>query len=161
PIGGVVARRGHAGLVCSMDEGGSEFYQLSVFDPVAVRHRMLTDGRSRNSNPVWSPDGALLAYTSTLRDGRSNDIWLLDYARFSDGAAPRVLVEAPDTTLWAPTDFSPSGDRLLALNYISITDSRIHLVDVATGEQIRVAGGGDEIGHYSAIAPRFGPDGQG
>ena len=161
PIGDVEDRPGHAELVFSMDEGGSEFYQLYAFDPADARHRMLTDGRSRNSYPVWSPDGALLAYTSTQRDGRSNDIWLLDYARSPERSAPRVLLEAPDPTLWAPTDFSPSGDRLLALNYISITDSRIHLVDVATGERRRVAGGENEIGNYSAITPRFGPDGRG
>jgi len=162
PIGDVADRPGHAELVFSMDEGGNEFYQLYAFDPADARHRLLTDGgRSRNSNPVWSNDGALLAYTSTRRDGRSNDIWLLDYTQSPDGAAARLLVQAPDATLWAPSDFSPNGDRVLVLNYISITDSRIHVADVATGKLERVAGGDDEIGNYSAIMPRFAPDGRG
>src|SRR5690606_32014493 len=162
PVGGVADRPGHAELVFSMDEGGNEFYQLYAFDPADGGHRLLTDGgRSRNSNPIWSGDGARLAYTSTRRDGRSNDIWLLDYGHTPDGSAARLLVEAPDTTLWAPSDFSPSGDRVLVLNYISITDSRIHIADVATGKLERVAGGDDETGNYSAIMPRFAPDGRG
>jgi dipeptidyl aminopeptidase/acylaminoacyl peptidase len=158
PVGGVADRPGHPELVFSMDEGGSEFYQLYAFDPADGEHRMLTDGRSRNSNAVWSGDGARIAYTSTLRDGRSNDVWLLDYAHPQE---PRILLEAPDPTLWAPADFSPDGENLLVLNYISITDSRIHVADPATGEMRLVAGGDDEIGSFSAVTPKFGTDGRG
>lgn len=161
PVGGVADRPNHAELVFSMDEGGSEFYQLYTFDVATAEHRLLTDGRSRNSNPVWSADGSLLAFTSTRRDGRSNDVWLLDYERARDSTEPRLLLQAPDPTLWVPSDFAADGSSLLVLNYISITDSRIHLVDVASGTARLVAGGGDEIGSYSSIIPKFAPDGRG
>src|SRR5690606_10448616 len=51
--------------------------------------------------------------------------------------------------------------RLLVVNYISITDSRVHILDAATGETTLVAGGEDEVGNYSAISPQYDADGRG
>ena len=78
PIANVRRQPTGSSLGFSMEEGGSEFYQLFLLDPDSGDSRRLTDGSSRNSVPKWSRDGNLLAYQSTRRDGRSNDIWLME-----------------------------------------------------------------------------------
>jgi hypothetical protein len=53
----------------SKDTGGGEFYQLFRFDTRSSAITLLTDGKSRNTAPVWSRDESLLAYSSILRNG--------------------------------------------------------------------------------------------
>lgn len=158
PANGVARRPGHAEVLFSMDEGGSEFFQLFLLDPRTGQPRRLTDGESRNSGGTWTRDGRRLAWTSTRRDGRSNDIWSMSVA---DTATARVVLEAPDGTWWGASDWDEAGERLLVGNYVSITDSRIHLLDVATGELRRLAGGDDDPAAWLGITPRFAADGAG
>ncbi len=154
PVGGAEGRPGREEVLFSMDEGGGEFYQLFVLEPGSGAARRLTDGGSRNGAATWSRDGERLAFTSTRRNGRSNDIWVV---AADDTASARVALEAPDGTYWAAVDWDATGERLLIGNYVSITDSRIHLLDLRTGEARRLAGG--ETGVHQPVA--FGPDGNG
>lgn len=138
PIGGTIRRPGTNLLTFAMDSGGSEFSQLFSLDADSGSVTMLTDGESRNSSPLWSPDGGKLAFQSTRRDGRSNDIWVMDGV---DPNSAGVALAADDGSWWGPVNFSDDGDRLLALRYISITNSHAVLVDLRTGEKARVDGG--------------------
>src|SRR5689334_11611703 len=63
-------------IVFSQDQGGGEFYQLYRYDLQNGRVRLLTDGKSRNTGPRWSESGKWLAYTSTRRNGKDNDIYI-------------------------------------------------------------------------------------
>ncbi|HZX25231.1 MAG TPA: S9 family peptidase [Woeseiaceae bacterium] len=132
-------------LIFAMDAGGNEFSQLFLFDPLVSRSRMITDGESRNGGVVWSRDGERIAFQSTRRNGASNDVWMmpLDQAD-SEPEAARLVLAAPDGTWWGPADFDEPGERLLILNYVSITDSRIHLLDLDSGETTLLAGGDDD-----------------
>jgi len=138
PVGGVAPRPGHRQMAFLMDEGGSEFSQIFLFDPADGSHRMISDGESRNGGLQWSDDGRYLAFQSTRRNGRSNDVWMFDFE--SDNNQPRLVLEAPDGAWWGPADFSPDNAKLLVQQYISINDSRIHLVDLASGEATRLRG---------------------
>jgi len=158
PVRGTLRRPGSGELVFSMDVGGSEFFQLFAFDPSTGERRLLTDGESRNSSASFSRDGRQMAYLSTRRNGRSNDVWLMEVDR---PESARLLVEAPDGTSWTPGDWSADGERLLIANYVSANDSRIHVVDVGSGEMTRVVGGGDSPSSYLGVSPRFTPDGEG
>ena len=42
-----------------------------------------------------------------------------------------------------PAEFSADGSRLLVANYVSINDSRVHLLDVESGALTPLAGGDD------------------
>jgi len=140
PVGQVARRPGHETLAFTMDEGGSEFDQIFLFDPADGSRRMISDGESRNGALQWSDDGRFLAFQSTRRNGRSNDVWLFDFES-GDPGEPRMVLEAPDGSWWGPVDFAPGNDRLLVVQYVSVNDSRIHVVDLATGERRRIAGG--------------------
>jgi dipeptidyl aminopeptidase/acylaminoacyl peptidase len=156
PVRGPTRRPGSEEVLYAWDVGGGESFQLTLLDPATARSRHLTDGTSRNLSPVWSDDGQRLAYTSTRRDGRSNDIWVMNVA---DTASARGVLEAPAGTFWVATDWDPAGERLLVANYVSITDVRVHLVHVETGQLEPVAGGADRPGAYLPAA--FAPGGAG
>ena len=140
PVGQVARRPGHEMLAFTMDEGGSEFAQIFLFDPADGSRRMISDGESRNGALQWSDDGRFLAFQSTRRNGRSNDVWLFDFES-GDPGEPRMVLESPDGSWWGPVDFAPGNEKLLVLQYVSVNDSRIHVVDLASGERRRIAGG--------------------
>jgi dipeptidyl aminopeptidase/acylaminoacyl peptidase len=156
PVRGTSRRPGHPEVLYSSDTGGGEFFQLFLLEPGAARARRLTDGSSRNTWPVWSDDGQRLAYSSTRRDGRSNDVWVMSV---DDTASARVVLEATGGSYWVASDWHPSEDRLLISDYVSVTDSRVHVLDLTTGEHRRIAGGADAPGTYLPAA--FTPDGEG
>ncbi len=145
-------------MLLLMDEGGAEFFQLYLFDPSRSEARRLTDGESRNSGARWSRDGRRLAFQSTRRNGASNDVWMLDPARPEEA---RLLLEAPDGAWWGPADWSADGGRLLINHYVSANDSRIHLLDLASGEHRLMAGGDAEPGNHTGVRPHFDAGGAG
>ncbi len=63
-------------LLYSIDVGGSENFQLYLQDTEDLKAKaiLLTDGKSRNTDPVWSKDGRLIAYASNRRNGKDRDI---------------------------------------------------------------------------------------
>ncbi|MBT8136244.1 MAG: alpha/beta fold hydrolase [Gammaproteobacteria bacterium] len=142
PAGGVALQPGGRKITFSMDAGGSEFNQVFLLDPVGTSEAvMLTDGESRNGVVVWNEEGTAIAYQSTRRNGASNDIWSMPV---DDPDAARMILESPDGTWWGPADFSPDNNRLLVTNYVGNADSRIHLLDLETGNHRMVAGDPDE-----------------
>lgn len=136
------------GPVCFlMDAGGKENSQLYLYYPASGEHTLLTDGQSRNSAPLWSPDGQRLAYSSTQRNGRSNDVCLL---RLDEPTARAPVYMAPDGAWWGPADWSRDGARLLVQQYISVNDSRIHQLDLPSKELQLIAGGGERPSRNAA-----------
>ena len=137
PITEVVRQPEGPELAFTMDSGGTERSQVFLLNPRTAVSQMLTDGNARNSRLVWDKSGTRLAFQSTRRNGRSNDIWLMDISR-PESAAP--VLEAPDNHWWGPVDFSEDGRYLLVQQYMGALDSRIYLLDLQTGERQLLAG---------------------
>ena len=138
PVGGITRQPDGSTLLFTMDAGGSEFAQIFLLDPGGTAEAaLLTDGESRNTGVIWDRVGKEIAFQSTRRNGASNDIWMMDV---SDPASARMVLESPDGTYWAPADFSADNGRLLILNYVGNADSRIHLLDIASGDLTLLAG---------------------
>src|SRR5436305_2250492 len=72
---GVLTRPKHNQVLFSMDEGGAENYQLFLMDRTGGEPRRITDGKSRNTSPAWSPSGELLAWRSNALSGRDMDVY--------------------------------------------------------------------------------------
>lgn len=140
PVSAVQRRPQHDELSFTMDSGGSEFSQIFLLDLNSGQHRLLSDGKSRNGALAWSDDGQWLAFQSTRRNGRTNDVWVMNPAQ-PDQA--RMLVPADDGYWWGPVAFSPDLKQLLVAQYVSANDSRIWLVDIASGEKRLLTGGGE------------------
>ena len=110
---------------------------------------MLTDGESRNGATTWDRDGRQIAYSSTARNGTSNDIWMMDP---DDPASARIIVESRDGAYWSPAEFSASGSKVLVQSYVSIADSRVGVVDLDTGALSILAGGRDNRSTNSPVS---------
>ncbi len=114
----------------SQDTGGGEFFQLYRYDLADGKVTLLSDGKSRNTGPKWSRDGGQCAYTSTRRNGRDNDIRVMN---------PRVPASDREVLQvsgggWSVRSWSHDHRRLLLGEYLSVNESRLHLLDLATGK---------------------------
>ncbi|HET9334026.1 MAG TPA: S9 family peptidase, partial [Gemmatimonadota bacterium] len=157
PVAGSSRRPGTDEVLFSMDVGGNEQNQLWLLDPATGEARRLTDGESRNGGAEWSDDGARIAWTSTRRNGRSNDVWVMSV---DDTTSARVAVEAPDGASWSAATWMPDGGAIVIGQYVSVTDSRLHLLDPATGELRLLAGGAERPASWTGIEPEVTPDGE-
>lgn len=140
PMGRVVRQPGRERMLFTRDAGGSEFAQVFSLDPDTGTAKMLTDGESRNSALVWDRSGTRVAFGSTRRNGAANDIWLMDP---DEAGEAKIALESQDGSWWSAVEFSQMGSKMLALQYISITDSRSHLIDLDDGTVVSLAGGQD------------------
>ncbi len=127
--GGRLSPQGKNWFVFTMDEGGAEFYQLYRYDLSTGDYVLLTDGKSRNGLGPFSNRGDRIAFTSTKRNGRDNDIYVMDPEQ---PASARMVYEAKGA--WAPADWSPDDRKLLIANYVSVNESYIHVLDLESGK---------------------------
>jgi dipeptidyl aminopeptidase/acylaminoacyl peptidase len=139
-------------FVFSKDTGGGEFYQLYRFEIGSGVIAMLTDGHSRNTGALWSDDGQLLAYCSTLRNGRDTDVYVMNP---NDPKSARLVFEVEGGG-WFPDDWSPDGKKLVVQDRRSVHDSSLYLVDVQSGSKQLLT---PEAASYSNA--KFAKDGKG
>ncbi len=150
PIGGVEVQPGGRLLAFTMDAGGNEYSQIFLLDPLSGDYEMISDGKSRNGALRWNDSGRQLAYQSTRRNGRSNDIWIATLER--DGTyRHNMAVESPDGSWWGPEAFDKKGDRLLVQQYISATNSLVHIKDLGKKNLARIAGDRDNGSRNYAV----------
>ncbi len=143
-------------IVFSKDVGGAEWYQNYRLDPATGAITLLTDGKSQNGLGVWSNAGDRMLYSSTRRNRRDRDIYLISP---TDPKTDRLLVQVEGGG-WGALEWSPDDKQFLLGEYISINESYIWLVDVATGEKKLVTpkGGPEKISYQGAA---FSKDGKG
>ncbi len=141
------------GFLFAKDLGGGEDYQLFWFDLGSRDTRMITDGASRNGAVVWSGSGDQFAYFSTRRNGTDWDIYV---APADAPEQSRLVLDEGGT--WYPIDFSPDGDSLLVKRYISINESYLYLLDIASGERTQLNPDAGVVSYGRAV---FSKDGLG
>lgn len=137
-------------MLIEKDIGGSEFYQ--IFAMKDGRLTMLTDGKSRNSLDAWSKDGSLVAFTSTRRNGRDNDIYIMNPR---DPASARLAGQV-DSNGWSVAGFAPDKSWALAQRSASVEKTDLFRLDLASGKMTPVGNHGKKIAFSGAS---FAPDG--
>lgn len=162
PAGGVSASPapGATRFLFARDRGGNENAQLYLQDVETRQPRRLTDGKSRHGTGIWSRDGRRIAFQSNARNGTSQDVYVLDV----DGEATARLVVAAQGQTWTPLDWSPDGQRLLLLDYVSVTNAALYVADIASGAVTRVPLSADPkkpVVQTGIGAARFSLDGRG
>jgi dipeptidyl aminopeptidase/acylaminoacyl peptidase len=141
PVGEVLAQPRGDLLALTRDKGGNEFDQVYLLDTTDGSVRRLSDGQGLNNRMAWDRQGHKLAYRSTRRNGRSNDIWMRDV---ETGGEPMLLHATEDGALWKPIDFSRDGKKLLIQQFLSVVDSRIYIKDLDSGELTLLAGSAEQ-----------------
>jgi dipeptidyl aminopeptidase/acylaminoacyl peptidase len=132
-----------------MDQGGGEQDQIYLFDPETATTKRISGGESRNRMVTWTRDGRNLAFQSTRRNGRSNDIWIMDPRK---PGSEVMLLEAPDGTWFGPANFSRDGQFILVQQFLNVSDSRIYVLDLDTGALQLLAGGNGYMTANRAVA---------
>jgi len=137
PAGQVLRRDNSDELALTMDKGGGEQDQIFLLDPKNASMKRVSDGDFRNRLLRWSRNGQLLAFQSTRRNGRSNDIWIMDPDR---PGSEELLLEAPAGSWFGPADFSRDGKYLLVQQALTVSDSRIYVLNLRNRELQLLAG---------------------
>jgi dipeptidyl aminopeptidase/acylaminoacyl peptidase len=145
-------------FVFTKGAGGNEFNQNYRYDFSNGQITLLTDGKSRNSEAIWSNRGERIVYTSTRRNGADTDIYIESP---TDPKSDRLLAELKGGG-WDPIDWSPDDKQLLVLEEVSINESYLWLFDAQTGAKKAITPrppeGAEKIAYSTA---RFSKDGKG
>jgi dipeptidyl aminopeptidase/acylaminoacyl peptidase len=116
------------GFLFLRDTGGAENYQIYFRDLQSGATTLVSDGSSRNTGPAWSNKGDRFAYASTRRNGKDQDLYVAEVK--SPASAKRVLER--DGT-WSVGDWSPDDRTLLVQREVSVNESHLYLLDLASG----------------------------
>jgi dipeptidyl aminopeptidase/acylaminoacyl peptidase len=111
--------------------GGAEAMQLFRLDPRTGATTLLTDGKSRYGEPVWSHRKGLIAYDSTRRDGKNRDIYVMNPEQ---PASERLAVELQGS--WAVLDWSPDDAEILAFETVSSGFGYLWRIDITSGRRV-------------------------
>lgn len=154
-VGGAKFEPRHgAYFVFSRDAGGNEFAQNYRYDLADGGITLLTDGASQNSLGRWSHAGTLMAYRSTRRTGKDSDIYTIDPA---EPASDQCVGEFEGGG-WSVLDWFPDDQSLLVGEYVSVNESYLWRLDLATGAKTLLTPKGAERVSYGQA--KFSPDGQ-
>ena len=137
-------------MLVQKDIGGNEFYQIYAMKD--GRLDLLTDGKSRNGLNAWSKDGTLVGFTSTRRNGRDSDIYVMNPR---DPSSSRMVAEVQGGG-WYLADFSPDKSWALVAKYTSVQKSDLFRLDLATGAMTPI---GDHSKTVALGGAEFAPDG--
>ena len=143
-------------FIFSKDVGGGEFFQLYRYDVASGDVTLLTDGKSRNTDPIWSYAGDKLTYGSTRRTANDVDLYVINPA---DPKSDHLLAQLQGGG-WSPLDWSPDGQNILANEGISANESYVWLVDATSGEKTLLTPKGGDV-KIAYNGGRFSKDGKG
>jgi hypothetical protein len=144
-FGPAVSPDGHRVVyrVASAGSPASDLYVASIDGSAAKPIRITHSGR-HDTQPAWSPDGALIAYIST--PAATSGEFQLDVVR-PDGSGQRIVLHGV-TTLNGP-EWAPDGRHIAVGSRNGVTD-QIEIVDAGTGAASWVAGALGDWPSYSA-----------
>ncbi len=142
-------------IAYTRDAGGNETFQLYLYQIGRVQSTMLSDGKSRNTEPVWSNAGDKIIYSSTPIGDSGVNLRLIDpFKPDSD----RLIAESPGSYFKA-YDWSPDDKRIVFCDFSSNTASTLWLIDVISGNKTLVSPKVDQPEYYDY--PQFSKDGKG
>jgi dipeptidyl aminopeptidase/acylaminoacyl peptidase len=140
------------------DTGGGEWFQLYRYDLPTGDVTLLTDGKSRNDDYRLAHHSTTLAYSSTQRNNKDTDIWLLDANDpTNDHKSAHMLLQV-DGGGWSPLAWSVDNKQLLVSQYISVNESYLWLVDAGSGAKrlLTPKKSGDTVAYSSAVFSKDG-----
>jgi dipeptidyl aminopeptidase/acylaminoacyl peptidase len=142
-------------LAYTRDAEGNETFQLYLYDVNSRESRMLSDGKSRNTEPVWSNAGDKIVYSSTPVGEAGVNLRLIDPL---DPKTDHLIAKSSGTYFKA-YDWSPDDKQIIFCDFASNTASTLWLIDVATGKKSLLSPKTNVSELYDF--PQFSKDGKG
>lgn len=121
-------------MLLSKSDGGNEQFQVLSFNPKTHSIQRLTNGKSRNSATVTSPDGKQVIIHSTMRNGRDSDMYISD----ARNGGTMELLFSTNQELWYTADWSSDGTKLLMGQHVSANESYLGLFDLKTKKHTKI-----------------------
>ena len=131
-------------IAYAIQQGAGKEICIADFDGANVKQ--ITENRSINLSPSWTPEGKKIAFTSYLR--RNPDLYLID----EDGKNLQPLSRYPGLNV-SPS-WSPDGKKI-ALMMGMEGKSDIFLIDANGGNPRKLT-----KGHGNEASPTWSPDGE-
>jgi len=142
-------------LAYTRDNGGNETFQLYLYQIGRVQSTMLSDGKSRNTEPVWSNAGDWIVYSSTPIGDSGVNLRLIDpFKPDSDR-----LIAKSSGSYFKAYDWSRDDKQIVFCDFTSNTASTLWLLDAATGNKTLLSPKSDSTELYDY--PEFSKDGKG
>ncbi len=117
-------------LAYTRDANGNESFQLYLYEINARNSTLLSDGKSRNTEPVWSNAGDKIVYSSSPAGAEGVNLRLLNP---SDPKTDRLLEKSSGSYLKA-YDWSPDDKSIVYCDFSSNTTSTLWIADAETGK---------------------------
>lgn len=142
-------------LAYTRDTGGNETFQLYLYQIGRLQSTMLSDGKSRNTEPVWSNAGDKIVYSSTPIGDLGVNLRLIDpFNPTSD----HLIAKSPGTYFKA-YDWSPDDKQIVFCDFSSNSTSTLWVIDASSGNKTLVSPKSDQPEYYDY--PQFSKDGKG
>ena len=125
-------------ILISWDVGGSEFDQMFLFNLKDGSSKLVSDGKSLYANMIWAPDEQSFVYVTTERNGTNWDVHRQQLS--ADGSTKKEVLLQTDAGYWFPIDYSKDGKRLLVKHRVSINQSAVYELDIASGQLTKLLG---------------------
>lgn len=133
PVAGARTIPGTDRFVLTRDTGGDEWFQLYAMG-LAGEPAALTEPGTRNQAAVFSKDGRLLAWSRAVKGSPDYAILTADPAN----PGSRKLVYQ-GTGAVVPVDIAPDKSTILLARNLSNRETRLSLLDLATGQARELA----------------------
>jgi dipeptidyl aminopeptidase/acylaminoacyl peptidase len=148
PIGDAWTIPGRQAFIYTRDTGGDEWFQVYSRPVAGAPAVQLTEPGTRNQSEVFSRDGRQLAWARASRGSADYAVLIADPA---NPASRRLVWQATGSV--GPDDFSPDGRQLLVSRDISNRETRLLVLDIASGQARELAWSAAEPARYEE--PRF------
>jgi hypothetical protein len=99
-------------LVYNKDAGGNETFQFFLYDLATRESKLITDAKSRSTEPVWSNAGDKIIYSSSPPDGKGVDLSLINPF---EPQSNRLLAQGQGNYLKPMTGHRMTGRRSSAI----------------------------------------------
>jgi len=133
-LGGIYTDPNRPYAIYRADSEGDEQYQLYRWDFDDSEPVLLTSRDELAVFGAFEPGGNHLAYSSTRRNGSDYDIYVTDPLQPD---SDRLVLEREGA--WSVLDWSPNSDELLLVHSLSLVETQLYRLDLASGEVVPVA----------------------